>query len=48
VIDPVIEREYLAGDDGSYAEGACHITVSLGERDKGFCHRLVAAVIRQG
>ena len=48
VTDPVIEREYLARDDGSYAEGACHITVSLGERDKGFCYKLVAAVIRQG
>lgn len=47
VTDPVIEREYLAKDDGSYAEGACHITVSLGERDKGFCYKLVAAVIRQ-
>jgi hypothetical protein len=46
VTDPVIEREYLAKDDGSYAEGACHITVSLGERDKGFCYKLVAAVIR--
>ena len=47
VTDPVNEREYLAKDDGSYAEGACHITVSLGERDKGFCYKLVAAVIRQ-
>ena len=40
VTDSVIEREYLSKDDGS--------TVSLGERDKGFCYKLVAAVIRQG
>ncbi len=46
VTDPMVEREYLAKDDGSYVEGACHITVSLGERDKGFCYKLVAAVIR--
>jgi hypothetical protein len=46
VTDPAIEREYLARDDGSYAEGPCFITVSLGERDKGFCYKLVAAVIR--
>ena len=48
VTDPVIKREYLAKDDGSYAEGACHIIVSLAERHRGFCYKLVAAVIRQG
>lgn len=48
VTDPTIEREYLAKDDGRYREGSCLITVSLGERDKGFCYKLVAAVIRQG
>ena len=45
--DPVIEREYLAKDDGSYAEGTCHIIVSVAERNRGFCYKLVAAVIRQ-
>ena len=39
VTDPVIEREYLSKDNGS--------TASLGERDKGFCYKLMAAVIRQ-
>jgi hypothetical protein len=48
VTDPTIEREYLAKDDGRYREGSCLITVSLGERDKGFCYKLVAAAIRQG
>ena len=47
VTDPVIEREYLAKDDGSYAEGACHIIVSVAERNRGFCYKLVVAVIRQ-
>jgi hypothetical protein len=45
--DPVIEREYLAKADGSYQEGPCLITVSLGERDKGYCYKLVAAVVRR-
>lgn len=48
VTDPIIEREYLSKDDGKYPEGPCLITVSLGERDKGYCYKLVAAVIRQG
>ena len=48
VTDPVIEREYLAKHDGSYAGGPCFVTVSLGERDKGYCYKLVAAVIRPG
>jgi len=46
VTDPAIEREFLAQDDGTYDEGTCFVTVSLGERDKGFCYKLVAAVIR--
>ncbi len=46
VTDPAIEREFLAKDDGTYPHGPCFITVSLGERDKGFCYKLVAAVIR--
>jgi hypothetical protein len=46
VTDPLIEREYLAKEDGAYGGGGCYVTVSLGERDKGFCYKLVAAVIR--
>lgn len=46
VTDPTIEREYLAKDDGAYAAGPCYVTVSLGERDKGYCYKLVAAVVR--
>jgi hypothetical protein len=48
VTDPLIERGYLAKDDGRYTEGPCLVTVSLGERVKGHCYKLVAAVIRQG
>lgn len=48
VTDPAVEREYLMKADGRYEEGPCLITVSLGERDKGYCYKLVAAVIRRG
>lgn len=48
VTDPALERNYLAKDDGRYDEGPCLVTVSLGERDKGYCYKLVAAVIRRG
>ena len=46
VTDPLIEREYLAKPNGSYERGQCFLTVSLGERDKGYCYKLVAAIIR--
>lgn len=45
VTDPLIERQYLAGEDGDYAVGECFITVSLGEPYKGFCYKLVATII---
>ena len=45
VTDPLIERKYLAGEDGDYAVGECFITVSLGEPHKGFCYKLVATII---
>jgi hypothetical protein len=49
VTDPVIEREYLAQDDGHYRLGECYLTMSLGERsDDGYCYKLVAAVISRG
>lgn len=46
IIDPVVERAFLARDDGHYAIGDCYLTMSLGEaNDDGFCYKLVAAVI---
>jgi hypothetical protein len=49
VTDPVIEREYLAKDDGDYRLGECYLAMSLGERsDDGCSYKLVAAVITRG
>jgi hypothetical protein len=46
VTDPVIEREFLANEDGEYVLGECYLTMSLGERaDDGYCYKLIAAVI---
>lgn len=45
VTDPVIERDYLAKDDGTYEVGESCVTVSLGEASGGFCYKLVAAII---
>ena len=45
VSDPVVERELLARSDGSYDAGAAYLTVSLAELYKGFCYKVVAAVI---
>lgn len=45
VTDPVVERKYLAGDNGDYEIGECFITVSLGEPKDGYCYKLVAAII---
>jgi hypothetical protein len=44
----VVEREYLAQDNGEYQIGESYLTVSLGEpHDDGYCYKLVAAVIRR-
>lgn len=45
VTDPIVERKYLAKDNGEYEIGECFVTVSLGEPHKGDCYKLVAAVI---
>jgi hypothetical protein len=45
VTDPLIERKYLAGENGDYSVGECFLTVSLGEPHNGFCYKLVATVI---
>ncbi len=43
--DPLIERTYLAKQDGTYRLGESYLTVSLGEPHDGYCYKLVAAII---
>ena len=45
VTDPVVERHYLAGQDGDFSLGECFATVSLGEPHEGYCYKLIAALI---
>jgi hypothetical protein len=45
VTDPIVEKMYLAKNDGEYEIGECFITVSLGEPHEGYCYKLVATVI---
>lgn len=47
ITDPIIERSFLAKDDGHYHLGECFLTISIGERDphKNACYKLIAAVI---
>jgi hypothetical protein len=45
VTDPVYEREYLARPNGRYQIGEAFLTISLGEAWKGYCYKLIAAII---
>lgn len=45
VTDPIIERKYLAGQDGEYPAGEAYLTVSIGEPYQEYCYKLVATVI---
>ena len=47
VTDPVIERAYLALEDGDHTLGESYLTVSLGEPYEGRCYKLVAAVLQK-
>lgn len=47
VTDPVYERAYLARPDGDYELGECFLTISLGEPFKGYCYKLIAAIIER-
>lgn len=47
VTDPIIERTYLARENGEYRLGECYLTISLGEPFNNYCYKLVAAVIQQ-
>ncbi len=46
VTDPIIERQYLARDDGSYElAGVQYLTVSLGEPFMDYSYKLAAAIL---
>ncbi len=46
VTDTLVEEQYLAEADGTYAIGPCFVTVSLGAPyEDGYCYKLVAAII---
>jgi hypothetical protein len=46
VTDPVIEKQYLAGEDGDFEISAARVCISVGEPYQKFCYKLVAAVIK--
>jgi hypothetical protein len=46
VTDPVIEREYLAKENGECPIGVARLCISIGEPYQGYCYKLVAGVIR--
>jgi hypothetical protein len=45
ITDPVVEKKYLAMDDGKHPVGEALICVSLGESFKGFAYKLIASVL---
>jgi hypothetical protein len=45
VTDPVIERRYFDGADGTFKIGPAILCISLGEPYDGFAYKLIAAVI---
>ena len=47
VTDPLIERAYLAREDGDYALEESYLTISLGEPYENRCYKLIAAVIQK-
>ena len=45
VTDPTYERKYLRLPNGSYTIGQSYLTVSLGDVDRGYAYKLIAAII---
>ncbi len=45
VSDPVVERQYLAGQDGTYNVGVAKLCISLGEPYQGYAYKLIAGVL---
>jgi hypothetical protein len=46
VTDPVVERKYLAEQDGVVEIGSAILCISLGEPFNGYAYKLIAGVIR--
>lgn len=46
VTDPECESKYLKKPYDNYPIGECFLTISLGETFKGYCYKLIAAIIR--
>lgn len=47
VTDPPIEGEFRAKPPGKYSLGESYLTISLAEPLRGYCYKLIAAVIRR-
>lgn len=45
ITDPVIERQYLQGENGVYLINEALVCISLGELWEGYAYKLIAAVI---
>ena len=45
ITDPLVEAQYLAGQDGSFKVGNALLCASLGEPHKGYAYKLIASVI---
>lgn len=44
ITDPVVERKYLNGPNGSFDIGKSTLCLSLGEPFNGYCYKLIASV----
>jgi len=47
ITDPVVERHYLAGQNGTYSVGRALLCISLGEPYQGYAYKLIAAVMAE-
>lgn len=47
VTDPVIERQYLLGQDGEFDVGSAILCISLGEPYGEYAYKLIAGVFRK-
>jgi hypothetical protein len=45
ITDPVVERRYLAGQDGQFVVGQATLCISLGEPWNGYAYKLIAGVV---
>lgn len=45
ITDPLIEKQYLGGANGSYKVGRAALCVSLGDAFQGYAYKLIAGVI---